>query len=68
MIQSFFGGFMMFANASFGVTGVQEIPSELLSGISGGAYFWDDLAGGTVSSRTDTVPTTTNLIPLPRGE
>ena len=45
------------------VVGMQEIDAAHLAGISGAAYFWDDLQG-PVTSSTDT--TTTNLIPLPR--
>lgn len=60
---------------SFDVIGMQEIANELLQGISGGAYFWDDFAGGsggtggtggTDDTGGTTTSTTTNLIPTPR--
>ncbi len=59
----------MVANTSFDTVGMQEIAQDQLQGISGGAYFWDDFAGGSGGSGTDTGTDTgssTNLIPLPR--
>jgi hypothetical protein len=61
------GGVKMAANSSFDIIGMQEIAAEQLQSVSGGAYFWDDFAGGTGTSGTDTgTGTGTNLIPLPR--